>query len=168
MPVASPAGLTLAASAPAPEPEAGLRVNQAAFSLALQLKGPPVLLMVTVCAAGLAPPCWAVKESAVGLAPMAGLIEGGVVEGAGAEDGAISCANPGISSVILLIDRPPAPPLPEADGCPAPAVANGAFPVDGVAAAMDLVVVVEDGATLMVVRGTVGTTLLINDDGSLD
>jgi hypothetical protein len=99
---------------------------------------------------------------------MAGLIGGGGVEGDGAEDGAISCANPGISSVILLIDRPPAPPLPEADECRAPAVANGAFPVDAVPAAMDFVVVVENGATLMVVRGTVGTTLLINDDGSLD
>ena len=40
--------------------------------------------------AGLAPPCVAVKESVVGLAPMAGLIEGGGVEGAGAEGGDIN------------------------------------------------------------------------------
>ena len=77
--------------------------------------------------------------------------------------------NPGISAANLLIDRPPAPPLPEADECPAPAVASGAFPVDGCAQLrwiswLSLMV----GATLTVARGTVGTTLLINDDGSLD
>jgi len=33
---------------------------------------PPVLLIVRVCGAGFAPPWVAVKESAVGLAPMAG------------------------------------------------------------------------------------------------
>jgi hypothetical protein len=72
VPAVSPTGLTLAVSVPLPEPEAGLRVNQAAVSLAVQLTGPPVLVMLRVCAAGLVPPCWAVKESAVGLAPMAG------------------------------------------------------------------------------------------------
>jgi hypothetical protein len=59
--------------APFPVPEAGLRANQAALSLADQLKEPPpVLLMLTVWAAGLAPPWVAVKERLVGLAPMAG------------------------------------------------------------------------------------------------
>ena len=58
---------------PLPVPEAGLSVSQAALSLALQLKvPPPVLLMLTVWAAGLLPPCWAVKDKLVGLAPMAG------------------------------------------------------------------------------------------------
>ena len=64
--------MTLAVSVPAPEPEAGLSVNQAALSLAVQLKVPPVLLIVTLCAVGLAAPWVAVKESAAGLAPMAG------------------------------------------------------------------------------------------------
>jgi nucleoid-associated protein YejK len=49
-----------------------------------------------------------------------------------------------------------------------PAAAREAVPVDGLAAAMDLMVVVDGGATLMVVRGTVAPALLINDDGSLD
>jgi hypothetical protein len=60
-------------TAPLPVPEAGLSVNQAALSLAVQLKvPPPVLLMLTVWDAGLAPPWVAVKERLVGLAPMAG------------------------------------------------------------------------------------------------
>jgi hypothetical protein len=96
------------------------------------------------------------------------LIEGGGVEGVGAEGGDINCANPGISAANLLIDRPPVLPFPEADEFPAPAAANGAVPVDAVPAAMDFVVVGDGGATLMVARGTVGPTLLINDDGSLD
>jgi len=53
-------------------PVPGLRVNHAAFSLALQFNvPPPVLWMARVCAAGLVPPWVAVKERAVGLAPMA-------------------------------------------------------------------------------------------------
>ena len=59
--------------APLPVPDAGERVNQAALSLPDQVRvPPPVLLMLRVCATGFAPPCVAVKESAVGLAPMAG------------------------------------------------------------------------------------------------
>jgi hypothetical protein len=154
---------------PVPVPVPGLRVNHAAFSLALQFNvPPPVLWIERVCAAGLVPPWMAVKERAVGLAPMAGLIDGGVVEGAGSEDGAISCANPGISSANLLADRPPAPSFLEIEECPVPAAARGAVPVDGLAAAMDLMVVVDGGAMLGVVRGTVAPALLINDDGSLD
>ena len=65
--------VALNVTAPLLVPEAGLRVNHAAVSLALQFNvPPPVLLMVTVWAAGLAPLAVAVKESAVGLAPMAG------------------------------------------------------------------------------------------------
>jgi hypothetical protein len=41
-------------------------------------------------------------------------------------------------------------------------------PVDAVPIAMDLVVVVDDGATLMVARGTAAPTLLLSDDSSLD
>ena len=95
------------------------------------------------------------------------MIEGGGAE-CGFDFGSINCDNPGVSSAILLIDRPPAPPFPEADECPPPAAANGAVPVDTAPVAMDFVVVVDDGATLMVVRGTVGPTLLINNDDSLD
>ena len=42
---------------PLPMPEPVVRVNQPAFSLAVQFKvPPPVLLILTVCAAGLLPP----------------------------------------------------------------------------------------------------------------
>jgi hypothetical protein len=56
-----------------PVPEVGLSVNQEASSPAVQMRvPPPVLLMLKVWAAGLAPPCVAVKERLVGLAPIAG------------------------------------------------------------------------------------------------
>ena len=76
MPVAA-----LTETVPLPVPDAGLRVSHAALSLALQLKvPPPVLLMLRAWAAGLLPPCWAVKDRLVGLAPMAGGTGGGVEE----------------------------------------------------------------------------------------
>ena len=159
MPVA-----TLAVTAPLPVPEAGLRDNHAALSLALQLKvPPPVLLMVKVWAAGLPPPCWAVKDRLFGLAPIAGL-----TETTGGEGGESNCANPGIPAANLLIDRPPAPPLPEVDELPAPAAASGMALVVDVAAVLDPVAVADDGATLMLARGTAAPTLLLSDDGSLD
>ena len=56
-----------------PVPEVELSDNQAALSLALQLNvPPPVLLILSVCAAGFEPPWVAAKESAGGLMPMAG------------------------------------------------------------------------------------------------
>ena len=56
-----------------PVPAGELSDNQAALSLAVQLKvPPPVLLMLRVCAAGFAPPWVAAKDRLVGLAPMAG------------------------------------------------------------------------------------------------
>ena len=52
---------------------AGGEGQPACFSLAVQVKvPPPVLLILRVCAAGLPPPWVAVNESVVGLAPMAG------------------------------------------------------------------------------------------------
>jgi hypothetical protein len=64
---------TLIATVPFPVPEAGLTVSHAALSFALQASDPPpVLLMLTVCEAGLVPPWVAVKERLVGLMPMAG------------------------------------------------------------------------------------------------
>jgi hypothetical protein len=49
------------------------------LSLALQVNvPPPVLLIVTVWAAGLLPPCCAVKDRLVGLMPMAGGTGAGV------------------------------------------------------------------------------------------
>ena len=141
---------------PAPVPEAGLSDNQVVLSLALQLKvPPPVLLILSVWAVGLPPPCWAVKDRLVGLVPIAGLTE---TRGAGG--GEINCANPGISAANLRIDRPPALPPPEVEELPAPAAASGIGPVGAVPAAMDLMVVV-------VARGT-AAPLLLNDDGSLD
>jgi hypothetical protein len=145
-------------------PEAGLSDNQVVLSLALQLKvPPPVLLMVKVCAVGLPPPCWAVKDRLVGLAPIAGL-----TDSTGTEGGELNCANPGISAANLRIVRPLPPPLPEVDELPAPAAASEVVPVDAVPTAMDLVVVVDDGATPMVARGTAAPTLRLSDDGSLD
>ena len=103
------------------------------------------------------------KAKLVGLAPMAGLIET-----AGAEGGAINCANPGNSAANLLIDRPPVLPLPEVEELPPPAAANGIVPFDAVPAALDPMVVADDGATFMVARGTAAPALLLGDDGSLD
>ena len=87
---------------------------------------------------------------------------------AGAEGGEINCANPGISAASLLIDLPPLKTIPEVEELPAPAAASGMVPVDVVPAAMDLVVVVDDGETLMVARGRVAPTLRLSDNGSLD
>jgi hypothetical protein len=65
--------VALTVTARFPVPEAGETASQVALGLALQLKvPPPVLLMLTVWVAGLAPPWVAVKERLVGLAPMAG------------------------------------------------------------------------------------------------
>lgn len=149
---------------PLPVPEAGLTDNQVALALAFQLKvPPPVLLMLTVCAKGLLPPCWAVKDRLVGLIPIAGL-----TGTTGAEGGVISCANPGISAANLLIDRPPVLPFPAVEEFPAPAAASGMTPVDVAPTAMDPVVVTDDGATLMVARGTAAPTVLLNDDAPMD
>ena len=156
--------VTVRVTAPLPEPEAGERVNHGALPLADQVNVPPVLLMLSVWAAGLAPPCVAVKVKLVGLAPIAGL-----TEITGAEGGAINCANPGISAANLLIDRPPALPLPEVDELPAPAVASGVAPIDAVPAAMDAVAVADDGATRMVARGAMeGRLPVFAEEDSLE
>jgi hypothetical protein len=86
----------------------------------------------------------------------------------GTEGGEFNCASPGISAANFRIARPPAPPLPEVDELPAPAEASGMVPVDAMPTEVDLVVVADDGATLMVARGTATPTLLLNEDGSLD
>ena len=99
----------------------------------------------------------------MGLAPIAGL-----TEITGAEGGEINCANPGISAANLLIDRPPALPLPEVEELPVLAAASGVVPVDAVPAAMGAVAIADDGATLMVARGTAAPILLLSDDGALD
>ena len=109
------------------------------------------------------PPCWAVKDRLVGLAPIAGL-----TETTGAEAGESNCGNPGISAANLFIDRPPALPLPEVEELPAPAAASGMVPVGAVPTAMDPVAVANDGAILVVARGTAVPTLLLSDVGSLD
>jgi hypothetical protein len=154
---------TVTVTAPVPVPDPGLTDNQDVLALALQLKvPPPVLLMVTVCAKGLLPPCWAVKDRLVGLIPIAGL--SGTT---GAEGGVISCANPGISAASLLIDRPPVFPLPEVEELPVLAAPSGIVPIDAVPPAVDAEVAADDGATLMVARGAVAPTLLFTDEGSL-
>ncbi len=154
----------MSVTAPLPVPEAGLSVNQAALSLALQLKvPPPVLLIIKVCAVGLLPPCWAVNDRLVGLVPIVGL-----TDTAGTKGGEINCANPGISAANLLIDRPPALPLPEVEELLVSAAASGIVPVVDMEAAKDPVAVADDGVTLMVARGRAAPTLLLSDDASLD
>ena len=155
---------TIRVTVPFPVPDAGESVSQAALSMAVQLSVlPPALLMLKVCAVGLPLPCWAVKDRLVGLAPIAGL-----TETTGTEDGESNCGNPGISAANLFIDRPPALPLPEVEELPAPAAASGMVPVGAVPTATDPVAVADDGATLMVVRGTAAPTLLLSEVGSLD
>jgi hypothetical protein len=74
--------VTLSVTAPFPVPDVGLSVNQVALSLAVQMSVPvPVLLMLKVWLAGLAPPCVAVKERLVGLTPMTGSTTGGAPAG---------------------------------------------------------------------------------------
>jgi hypothetical protein len=104
-----------------------------------------------------------VTDEVVGLVPIAGL-----TDSAGTEGGEFNCASPGIPAANFRIVRPAAPPLPEVDELPAPAAASGMVPVDAMPTAVDLVVVADDGATLMVARGTATPTLLLNEDGSLD
>ena len=154
----------LTVTAPFPVPAAGETASQVVLGLALQLKvPPPVLLIFRVWAMGLPPPCWAVKDRLVGLAPIAGL-----TETTGTKAGESNCVNPGMSAANLLIDRPPALLLPEVEELPAPAAASGVVPIDAVPTAMDPVVVADDGTTLVLTRGTVAPTLLLSDDGSLD
>jgi len=154
---------TVRVTAPFPVPDAGESVNHAALLLAVQLSvPPPALLMLKVCAVGLPPPCWTVKDRLVGLAPIAGL-----TETTGTEAGESNCVNPGISAANLLIVRPPVYPLPEADDLPTPAVASGMVPVGVMPPAMDPMAVADDGATLMVARGTAVPTLLLSDVDSL-
>jgi hypothetical protein len=132
--------------------------------MAVQLSvPPPALLILKVCAVGSPPPCWAVKDRLVGLAPIAGL-----TETTGTEAGESNCVNPGISAANLLIVRPPVYPLPEVDDLLPPAAASGMVPVGAVPTAMDPVAVANDGATLVVARGTAVPTLLLSDVGSLD
>jgi hypothetical protein len=79
---------TLTVTTPLPVPEVCDSVNQSIFSLALQLRvPPPVLLMFTVWLVGLAAPCVAAKARLVGLAPTAGGTEGGGVTGGGGTGG---------------------------------------------------------------------------------
>jgi hypothetical protein len=155
---------TVRVTAPFPVPDAGEIVSQAALLMAVQLSvPPPVLLILKVCAVGLPPPCWAVKARLVGLAPIAGL-----TETTGTEAGESNCVNPGISAANLLIVRPPVYPFPEVDDLLPPAAASGLVPVGAVPTAMDPVAVANDGATLVVARGTAVPTLLLSDIGSLD
>ena len=65
---------TLAAMVPAFVPLAGLSVNQAALSLAVQVSVPlPVLDIPIVCAVGLAAPAAPEKARLVGLSPIEGV-----------------------------------------------------------------------------------------------
>lgn len=92
---------TVAVNAPFPVPDAGVSVSHAALSVTDQANvPPPVLLMVTVCGAGLPPPCCAVNDKLVGLVPMAG--------GAGAAviaklTGTVTGVAPGALNVIEAV-----------------------------------------------------------------
>ena len=163
----------VAVRVPLPVPVVGLRVSQVALSVADQVKvPPPVLLRLRVWAAGLPPPCCAVKARLIGLAPMAGGTETtGGAGGAGGEDGDINCANPGISAANLLIDRPPEFPFPEVEELLAPTVASGIVPIDAVPMTLAPVgvtgVAAGNGAALMAASGTAAPIFLGSNDGSL-
>ena len=65
--------VTLMDTVPFPVAEEGEAASQVVSGVALQLKvPPPVLLIFRVCATGLPPPCWAVKDRLDGLIPIAG------------------------------------------------------------------------------------------------
>ena len=156
--------VALNVTAPLPVPLAGDTVSHAALSLAVQLKvPPPVLLMLTVWAAGLLPPCWAVKEKLVGLAPIAG----GTGAGDGGEEadvgGLTSCESPGMSFSRRDIERPfpSALPPPEVlvEGAAIVAPANVVVPVDELRGAIEFAV-----AVVVVVLAAV----LISDSGATE
>ncbi len=106
--------MAVTVTVPLPVPEAGDSESQEAVVLALQVKVPPVLLMLTVWAAGLLPPCWAVKDRLVGLAPIAGgAAAGGAV--VVVVVGVRSCDRPGMASVSLCMPLPRLELLPEVD-----------------------------------------------------
>ena len=140
---------------PLPVPEAGATLSQEALSLADHARvPPPVLLSVMVCAAGLLPPCCAVKARLVGLAPIAGVEGGGGVTGGVV--GERSCESPGIASMSLCMPLPPPELLPVADD-PVAAVPTAAVGADEVwpvgperapANDAEVVIVVVDGAVL--------------------
>lgn len=91
--------VTLIVSTPFPVPEVGEGDTQAVLSLADQVSvPPPLLLMFRVCAGGLLPPCWAVKERLVGLTPMAGGIGAAVTVNA---TGIVTDAVPGALRVMV-------------------------------------------------------------------
>jgi hypothetical protein len=156
--------VAITVTVPFPIPEVGEIASHVVLGLAVQLSvPPPVLLMVTVWVAGLMPPWVAAKERLVGLISIVGL-----TETAGTEGGESNCVNPGISAANLLIDRPPAFPLPEVEELPVPAAASGIVPVGAVLVARNPWAVADDGATLMVATGKAAPTLLLSDDASLD
>lgn len=148
---------------------APLTFNQGIVEAAVQVRVPvPAFVIVTDWLAGAAPFCTAEKESAVGVSPIVGV---GVDGGGGATDnegGESNCVNPGISAANLLIDLPPALPLPEVEELPVLAAASGMVPVDVAPTAMVPEVVANDGVTLMVASGTATPTLLLSEDGSVD
>ena len=80
-------------------PVPGVCNSQVASLLTPQLRvPPPVLLMVRVWAAGLPPPCWAVKDRLIGLTPMAGGTGAAVMVNA---TGVVTGAVPGALTVMV-------------------------------------------------------------------
>ena len=71
MPAARPVGFTDTLIAPGVVPLAGVAVSQdppvVVVLVVVKLKAAPLLLVETLCAAGAAPPDWAVKDKVVGL-----------------------------------------------------------------------------------------------------
>lgn len=74
VPTDKPDVLTATDIVPDPVPEAGLRLSQLAFSVAVQFRVPlPELETEIVLLAGLLPPCTAEKDNVVALKPMVGV-----------------------------------------------------------------------------------------------
>jgi hypothetical protein len=99
---------TVAVTMPLPEPVAGLSVSQEALSLAFHVSVPPPVLLIPIdWAPGLLPPCVALNERLVGLAPMDG--------GTGAADtvketGIVLGVVPVAATVIVALKVPAARP----------------------------------------------------------
>ncbi len=107
--------MAVTVTVPLPVPDVGDSESHDALSLADQARvPPPVLPMLTIWVAGLPPPCWAVKDRLLGLAPIAGgAAAGGAV--VVVVVGVRSCDRPGMASVSLCMPLPRLELLPEVD-----------------------------------------------------
>ena len=159
VPADIPAVLILNETEPAPVPLRTLGVNQGAFSETVQLNVPaPVLLIASVCAAGLLPPWTPLNERFVALRLMVGIedvvgVTIGVV-------GVSSCVSPGIAVDSFCIPRPLVDVPPNADEPGAAMPDNGDEVEDVVVVGLERAPASERELVVVVVEVVVGAMLL--------